>query len=57
MDARYQDYLQSIRATAPSAYEPAARQLHEKYVKVYDEGTYEIYRIRTLTDPHDPGFL
>jgi hypothetical protein len=46
MDGRYQDYLQSIRITAPAAYEPAARQLAEKYQKVYDEAGFQIYRRR-----------
>jgi 4-amino-4-deoxy-L-arabinose transferase-like glycosyltransferase len=46
MDRRYQDYVQSIRITAPAAYERAARQLDEKYEKVYDEATFQIYRRR-----------
>jgi hypothetical protein len=49
MDGRYQDYLQSIRITAPAAYERAARQLDEKYEKVYDEAAFQIYRRRCTT--------
>jgi hypothetical protein len=49
MDARYADYLQSIRVTAPADYERVSRQLSEKYEKVYDQATYQIYR--RLTGP------
>ena len=44
MEARYSDYLESIRITAPADYERVARQLSEKYQKVYDQATYQIYR-------------
>jgi hypothetical protein len=46
MDGRYRDYLQSIRITAPAAYERVARQLDEKYEKVYDEEDFQVYRRR-----------
>jgi hypothetical protein len=44
MDSRYADYLQSIRVTAPEAYERSAQQLRDRYEKVYDQAAYQIYR-------------
>jgi hypothetical protein len=46
MDGRYSDYLQSIRVTAPADYERIAQLLSERYDKVYDQSTYQIYRKR-----------
>jgi len=43
VDTRYSDYMQSIRVTAPAAYERVATQLREKYDKIYDQATYQIY--------------
>jgi hypothetical protein len=44
IDPRYLDYMQSIRVTAPGEYARVARQLGERYHKIYDDQSYQIYR-------------
>lgn len=46
LDPRYLDYIQSIRITAPRAYSRVALQIGQRYEKIYDDQTYQIYRRR-----------
>jgi hypothetical protein len=47
LDARHQDYLQSIRITDPTAFEQVTRRIQTEYEKVYDQANYQVFRRRS----------